>query len=144
MMAALLALIIAAGTTFICTPIAVRNGDGPIWCAEGPKIGVAGISARQVDGSCRPGPPCPEAGSQAARDILVSLLSDRILFDDSIDPAGYVRITGPSLSCTLVGPAGGARTSAWCLSPVAGDLSCAMVRSGAAVRWDREWRGHRC
>lgn len=30
-----MAQVIAAGVTFSCTPQAVWDGDGPIWCAEG-------------------------------------------------------------------------------------------------------------
>lgn len=37
---------VAQGTSFTCTPTRVWDGDGPIWCAEGPKIRLAGIAAR--------------------------------------------------------------------------------------------------
>lgn len=30
--------IVPAGRTFQCTPGAVWDGDGPVWCAEGPKV----------------------------------------------------------------------------------------------------------
>lgn len=59
--------IIAKGAQFHCTPTQVWDGDGPIWCYEGPR--------------------------------------------------------------TL---------------PSVGDLSCAMVKSGDALRWDRYWHEHRC
>ncbi len=65
------AQVIAAGTTFSCTPIAVYDGDGPIWCAEGPKIRTAGTAAREINGVCKPGHPCPAASGIAARDALV-------------------------------------------------------------------------
>lgn len=52
---------VRSGDTFTCTPIPVWDGDGPIWCAEGPKIRLAGIAARELDGSCRPAHPCPAA-----------------------------------------------------------------------------------
>ena len=42
----MLAQVIAAGVAFTCTPVAVWDGDGPIWCMEGPKIRIAGIAAR--------------------------------------------------------------------------------------------------
>ena len=48
------AQVIAAGASFTCTPTAVWDGDGPIWCAEGPKIRLAGIAAREIDGECKP------------------------------------------------------------------------------------------
>ena len=41
--------IIPAGPSFTCTPTAVYDGDGPIWCAEGPRIRLAGIAAREMD-----------------------------------------------------------------------------------------------
>jgi hypothetical protein len=42
-------------------------GDGPIWCAEGPKIRLSGIAAREIDESCRPGHHAPGLG-RAARE----------------------------------------------------------------------------
>ena len=42
------------------------------------------------------------------------------------------------------GSAGGNRTGAWCISPIGGDLSCAMVRGGWAARWNRYWKDHKC
>jgi len=50
-----------AGETFTCTPTRVWDGDGPIWCAEGPRIRLSGIAAREMDGTCRPNHPCPRA-----------------------------------------------------------------------------------
>lgn len=131
---------VAAGEAFACTPTRLWDGDGPIHCAEGPRVRLSGIAAREADGSCRRGHPCPEASAEAARDTLASLLG-RIV---GTAPEGHLLIEGPPLACTSVGSAGGKRTAAWCASPVAGDLSCAMVASGTAAKWDRYWRGHRC
>src|SRR3546814_10585011 len=50
--------IVAAGLIFLCTPTLVADGDGPVWCAEGPRIRIAGIAARELDGTCRRGHPC--------------------------------------------------------------------------------------
>jgi hypothetical protein len=36
---------------FTCTPMPVET-DGPIWCAEGPRVRPAGIATRQIDGNC--------------------------------------------------------------------------------------------
>jgi endonuclease YncB( thermonuclease family) len=44
--------IVPAGQTFQCTPTRVWDGDGPIWCGEGPRIRLSGIAAREMDGSC--------------------------------------------------------------------------------------------
>ena len=42
---------------FACTPVQVWDADGPIWCAEGPRIRLHGIAAREMDGTCRHGHP---------------------------------------------------------------------------------------
>src|SRR4028118_43364 len=58
---------LAAEALFICTPVEVWDGDGPIWCAEGPRVRLAGIAARELDETCRPGHPCPRARGRRAR-----------------------------------------------------------------------------
>lgn len=140
-LAALLALsVVPAGQTFTCTPVRVWDGDGPLWCAEGPKVRLAGIAAREMDGSCRDNQPCPRVPAEASRDVLVRLLGKPA----GRSREGHVLVRGSSLRCRSVGGAGGSRTAVWCVSPTAGDLSCAMVRSGAALRWGRYWGGHQC
>lgn len=132
--------VVAAGTAFICTPTAVWDGDGPIWCAEGPRVRLAGIAAREIDNSCREGQPCPAVSGTAARDQLVQLLGGargRLT-------EGHVKVTAPQMRCVSDGSAGGSRTAAWCLTSSGLDLNCAMIRSGAAVRWSRYWREHQC
>ena len=64
----LAASIVTAGQTFTCTPTHVWDGDGPIWCAEGPHVRLSGVAAREMDGTCRPGQPCPDASATQARD----------------------------------------------------------------------------
>lgn len=130
------AQIMAAGQTFTCTPVAVWDGDGPIWCAEGPKIRLAGIAAREIGGTCRKGHPCPRASGVAARDHLVKLVGRKI----GVAKTGHIHVRGPALSCRSQGSAGGSRTAAWCSNAHVGDLSRAMVRDGFALRWDRYWR----
>ena len=46
MLALLAASIVASGQTFTCTPTHVWDGDGPVWCAEGPHLRIAGIAGR--------------------------------------------------------------------------------------------------
>jgi endonuclease YncB( thermonuclease family) len=130
----------AAGEAFTCTPTRVWDGDGPIWCAEGPRVRLAGIAAREMDGTCSPGHPCPAADPIASRDHLARLVGTVA----GTSPEGHVLVRGAALSCTSNGSAGGARTAAWCVSPTVGDLSCRMVADGMAQRWDRYWQGHRC
>ena len=134
------AYIVPAGETFTCTPTRVWDGDGPVWCEEGPRIRLSGIAARELDGSCRPDNPCPRADAIEARDALVALVGRTI----GIGSHGHIMVDGPTMRCVSTGSAGGNRTAAWCVSPRGGDLSCAMVRGGWAVRWERYWKEHKC
>lgn len=127
------AAILSPGTHFTCTPVAVWDGDGPIWCAEGPRIRLASIAAREIDESCRRGHPCPTTSGRAARDHLVALLGG----SRGTLRTGHVAVHGPRLSCVSNGSAKGDRTGALCRSPEVGDLSCAMVRGGYALAWKR-------
>lgn len=131
---------IAAGQSFACTPVAVWDGDGPIWCAEGPRIRLAGIAAREIDGSCRSHHPCPSVSGPAARAALVGLLGRPV----GQRASGHVMVRGPALRCRSVGHGKGSRTAAWCSSPKVGDLSCAMVTSGHALRWKSYWDESAC
>jgi hypothetical protein len=132
--------IVTAGTTFQCTPVAVYDGDGPIWCAEGPHIRLSGIAAREMDGTCRSNQPCPPATAIQARDALVRLLGG----PKGTLPTGHILVSGPVLSCQSLGSAGGTRTAAWCTSHTIGDLSCRMVATGSVLKWARFWGDHRC
>lgn len=134
------AQVVPAGRTFTCTPTAVWDGDGPIWCAEGPKVRIAGVAAREMDGTCRPNQPCPNVSAVDARDRLVRLLGGA----RGTLPDGHIAVRAATMTCLSDGPAGGSRTAAWCRSPAFGDLSCAVVRAGGSVRWTRFWRGHLC
>jgi endonuclease YncB( thermonuclease family) len=136
----ILTKIVAAGITFTCTPTHVYDGDGPIWCAEGPRIRLSGIAAREMNNSCKVGHPCPSASATEARDALVKLIGSPT--GKSRD--GHILVKGGALQCTSVGGAGGKRTAAWCTSAKSGDLSCAMVSGKWAAKWDRYWRGHQC
>jgi endonuclease YncB( thermonuclease family) len=129
--------VIAAGIAFTCTPTHVWDGDGPIWCAEGPRIRLSGIAARERDDSCRPGHPCPRAGGLAARDRLVELIGRKT----GVAPTGHVLVQGEPLRCRSEGSGKGMRTAAWCSNRQAGDLSRAMVASGHALKWDQYWPG---
>lgn len=137
---ALAAAVVSAGQTFTCTPTAVWDGDGPIWCAEGPHVRISGIAAREMDGTCRDNQPCPPATALQARDALIDLFGGA----RGTNSTGHVRVTGPTMVCRSEGSAGGSRTAAWCSLPSGQDLSCAMVATGTVLKWDRYWRGHRC
>lgn len=140
MLLTLAAGVVAAGETFTCTPTAVWDGDGPIWCAEGPHVRISGIAAREMDDTCRDNQPCPSATALQARDALIDLFGGA----RGTSSTGHVRVTGPTMVCRSEGSAGGSRTAAWCSLPSGQDLSCAMVATGTVLKWDRYWRGHRC
>lgn len=138
--------VVAAGLVFLCTPALVADGDGPAWCAEGPRIRLAGIAARELDGTCRRGHPCPKVGAIAARNALVALLGG---------PRGEVKLRGATnthirvhsapMRCLSIGSAGGTRTGAFCTLLDGRNLSCAMLATGTVARWDRYWsRDQRC
>ena len=133
-------VIVPSGQTFSCTPVAVWDGDGPIWSEEGPRIRLSGIAARERDGSCSLGHPCTPADATVARDALVAFLGKPV----GENAHGHVLVEGPAMRCVSVGSAGGNRTAAWCISPRGGDINCAMVQGGWAARWDKYWRGHKC
>ena len=144
-MSALIALlltvpVIPVGETFTCTPTHVWDGDGPVWCDEGPHIRLSGIAARELDGTCSPGHPCPTADAIEARDALVRLLGENI----GTSGHGHILVRGPAMQCRSDGSGVGNRTAAWCVSPRGGDINCAMVSGGWAACWDRYWKGHRC
>lgn len=140
MILAFAAQVVASGALFACTPTAVWDGDGPVWCAEGPKVRIAGVAAREADGTCRSNQPCPPVNGIEARDRLVRLFGGA----KGMLPTGHVRVRSATMTCVSDGSAGGSRTAAWCISPAFGDLSCAVVRAGGAVRWTKYWGKHRC
>jgi endonuclease YncB( thermonuclease family) len=115
---------------FSCAVVSITDGDTLRCFEEGPdgrpiRVRLSGISAREADGSCSPEHPCPDASAEAAMAELSRLA------------------TGQVLGCREVGRSYG-RVAAFCRRPDGGDLSCAMVASGTAARWDRYWGDHRC
>lgn len=132
--------VVQDGEVFTCTPIAVWDGDGPIWCSEGPRIRLSGIAAREMDETCSAGHPCPDATGIAARDELVELLGG----PKGTLPRGHIKVSAPPLSCVSKGSGKGSRTAAFCQREDGVDLSCAMVSSGKALRWERYWGDHAC
>jgi endonuclease YncB( thermonuclease family) len=131
--------IIAEGISFTCTPTRVWDGDGPMWCEEGPRLRLNGIAARETDGSCRKGHPCPTAPAEAATAALVQVLQP---VQAHLLPSGHMSLAGaPSLSCVSGGSAGGTRTAARCWRPDKVEISCAMVATGTVLAWERFSKG---
>ena len=133
-------VIIPAGQTFECTPTRVWDGDGPIWCAEGPHVRLSGVAAMEIDGSCKRGHPCPVSDPIKSRDGLVLLVGR----PTGTAREGHILVTGPTMTCVSDGSAGRNRTAAFCVSPKSGDISCAMIKRGFAAKWDKFWRNHKC
>ena len=122
---------LVAAAALICTPIAVWDGDGPVWCEEGPKIRLAGIAAREMDETCKPRHPCPDASGIDARDALVRLLGGA----KGRWKPGHVVVSASPMRCHPVGRSYD-RVVATCRLADGRDLSSAMLRTGTVARWD--------
>jgi endonuclease YncB( thermonuclease family) len=103
---------------FSCTVTGVHDGDGPIYCAEGVKIRLTAIAARELDESCNAGHPCPAASGSSASAALDRLTRGQVLRCEA---------TGMSYS----------RVTAWCWRSDGIELNCAMVQEGMAAPWRR-------
>lgn len=112
----------AIAGSFTCHVSRVSDGDS-FKCRQGPRVRLAAIDAPEMPGSCRPGRKCAPGDPYAAKAALSRL------------------IAGKAVRCEPVGQSYN-RIAAWCSSGGT-DLSCAMVRSGHAVRlqqYDRQNR----
>lgn len=124
------ARVVAERAMFTCTVASITDGD-TLRCreleADGKQIRVrlSGIAARERDGSCSANHPCPAASADAATAELTRLTGDGPLL---------CRQTGTTFS----------RRAAFCANAAGTDLSCAMVASGTAAKWERYWGDHRC
>ncbi len=125
---------LAAGL-FACTPVAVWDGDGPVWCKEGPRIRIEHIAAREIDGRCRPGSPCPLSSGVAARDALVGILGGA----KGTRPTGHVLVQYPTMTCRSLGTSYG-RVVASCSLNDGRDLGRAMIATGTVLPWNYRTR----
>jgi endonuclease YncB( thermonuclease family) len=112
--------------TFSCTVTRVHDGDGPLWCAEGPNVRIAGIQAPDFESAepCRRRRAeyvCSDAAARASQRKVSALVLRRRLTCQALEPS-YNRIV------------------ARCRLPDGRDLSCAVLAAGAATRWDRYWQ----
>ena len=111
----------STGRAFPCTVLRVMDGDGPVICAEEDEQGrqvqvrLRGIEARDGDGDCRIAQGCPEMNWEEGKAVLT-------------------RIAGARMNCTSYGPYRD-RVDAFCSTPEGADVSCELVKMGAAVRW---------
>jgi endonuclease YncB( thermonuclease family) len=111
-----------SGSTFPCAVAYVTDGD-TFRCSNGTRIRLSSIDTPEMPGSCRPGRQCAQGDPYAAKAALQRLIGGR------------------TVQCEPVGMTYN-RVAAWChVNGV--DLSCAMVRSGHAIRlpqYDRPGR----
>lgn len=111
----------ATKSHFSCSVLSVYDGDGPINCSEVDQDGqpvqirLRGIEAREPDDSCYHTDICPKASGAEAKAELTRLAVGR-------------------LQCVSFGPSYG-RVDARCTNESGVDISCAMLKSGKAVRW---------
>jgi endonuclease YncB( thermonuclease family) len=120
---------VLAVAPFACEVVRVHDGDGPLWCANGVKIRVAGIQAPDFEdaGPCRAGRAefvCSNAQAERCRVIVERLTLHR------------------SLTCEPFGKSYD-RVVARCRFADGRDLACTIIAVGAATRWDRYWRGYK-
>jgi endonuclease YncB( thermonuclease family) len=122
--------LIGSGDSFTCTVSSVTDGD-TFRCQERDQSGAAirvrlsGVAARESDGTCRRGHPCPSASAEAATSELSRLASSQ------------------ALRCENVGKSYN-RVAAFCQRSDGVDLSCAMVDSGTVLKWRKHWGAHSC
>lgn len=140
-------------TAFLCAVSLIYDAD-TLTCADATaktsdnlRVRIAGVSALERDGSCN-APACPSMKPEAARAAVASLIgrsSGMIRMGGGYDHLVMAR-PYTVLRCVPANRTKG-RMAAWCTLPDGRDLSCATLRAGAAVRWerfDREGRLTRC
>ena len=103
----------ASAGAFACKVRSVTDGD-TFRCADGTRVRLSSIDTPEMPGACRAGRSCVPGDPYAAKAALERLIGGR------------------TVRCERVGMSYN-RVAAWC--SVGGmDLSCAMVRSGHAIR----------
>ena len=105
-----------------CTVQSITDGD-TFRCSNGTRIRLSSIDTPEMPGSCRPGRTCAPGDPYAAKAALQRLIGGR------------------TVQCEKVGMSYD-RVAAWC-SVNGMDLSCAMVRSGHAIRLPQHDRQRR-
>lgn len=124
-----------AAAVFSCTPVAVWDGDGPVWCKEGPKIRIENIAAREINGTCRPGHPCPTSSGLAARNALVSILGGA----RGTRATGHIIVRHTAMTCRSPGMSYD-RVVASCFLQDGRDLGRAMIATGTVLPWNYRTR----
>lgn len=102
---------------FTCEVSDVHDGD-TLRCADGVRVRLHAVAARELDGTCSPGHPCPAASAESARAALQQLAARQ------------------TIQCWPIGKSYG-RVTAICRTSTGLEINCAMVRSGTTLVWDR-------
>lgn len=100
---------------FTCEVASITDGD-TLSCADGTRVRLNAVAARETDGTCTVGHPCPNAPAEAATAELNELAR------------------GQTLQCRQTGTSYG-RKAAICVNEDGIELNCAMVQSGTALIW---------
>lgn len=101
---------------FACDVAYVNDGD-TLRCRDGTRVRLHAIAARETDGTCTPGHPCPTASA-------------------SMSTAALTQLAGRRITCIQTGTSY-ERVTAICRNASGVEINCAMVQRGAALVWDR-------
>lgn len=123
---------ISPAAPFTCAVVRVHDGDGPLWCANGIKVRIAGVQAPDYEDA----EPCRRPDKRRGRYTCNDAAADRSR--QTVERL----VLRQTLSCQPVGMSY-ARVVARCTLADGRSLSCAVIAAGAAVRWDRYWRQYR-
>lgn len=102
---------------FLCNVSRITDGD-TLRCADGTRVRLHAVAARESDETCKPGHPCPSASAASATAMLSSLAS------------------GQTLQCEQTGTSYG-RVTAVCWNQQNTEINCAMVNSGTTLVWPK-------
>lgn len=102
---------------FSCQVSSITDGD-TLRCADGTRVRLHAVAARESDETCSPGHPCPSASAASATAKLSELASGQTL---------QCRKTGNSYN----------RVTAICRNEASIEINCAMVQSGTTVIWPK-------
>ncbi|MEJ7934466.1 hypothetical protein WG907_09385 [Sphingobium sp. AN558] len=107
----------SADAGFSCPVAAITDGD-TLRCADGTRVRLHAVAARESDETCSVGHPCPDASGAAATAQLAALAE------------------GQTLQCYPTGTSYD-RVTAICRNQSDVEVNCAMVRTGTALIWPR-------
>lgn len=102
---------------FECRVSSITDGD-TLRCWDGTRVRLNAVAARETDGTCSAGHPCPAATAEEATAKLRELARGHLL---------RCRQTGMSYD----------RKAAICVNEDGIEINCAMVRSGTALVWPK-------